>query len=116
MQKLCAWADVKAGSGKEVILNTPVGVRYIAIFRFGPEVRAYLNSCPHQGRSLNWAPDEFLLGGDGRLVCPHHGASFELASGACVDGPCIGASLTPVRAMVINGDVWGDLNPDPAAG
>lgn len=109
MQKLCAWSEVKPGSGKEVILSTLEGVRYIAIFRFGAEVRAYLNTCPHQGRSLNWAPDEFLIGKDGRLVCPHHGASFDIASGACLDGPCIGASLTPVKAFIEDGMVWSEL-------
>ena len=109
MQKLCAWDDISAESGKEVILNTSDGIRYVAIFRVGKEVRAYLNSCPHQGRSLNWAPDEFLIGKDGCLVCPHHGASFDLASGACMGGPCMGASLTPVKSVIEDGVVWGEL-------
>ena len=109
MQKLCAWSEVKAESGKEVLLNSPENNRYIAVFRVGEEVRAYLNTCPHQGRSLSWAPDEFLIGKDGRLVCPHHGASFDIASGACLDGPCIGASLTPVQAFIEDGIVWGEL-------
>jgi len=106
LHKLCELEDVTPERGKEVMLRTPEGNSYIAIFRVGEGVRAYLNTCPHQGRSLNWAPDEFLIGSDGRLVCPHHGASFDLASGACLGGPCVGDSLTPVPVLIKDGGVW----------
>ncbi|NND45569.1 MAG: Rieske (2Fe-2S) protein [Xanthomonadales bacterium] len=102
---LCRVEDLAEGSGKEVLLPRPDGMRYLMLFRHGGEVRAWLNTCPHQGRSLSWAPDQFLFGDDGRLVCPHHGATFDLSDGHCVSGPCLGASLTPVSVRVEYGEV-----------
>jgi nitrite reductase/ring-hydroxylating ferredoxin subunit len=53
-----------------------------------------MNVCPHQGRPLNWAPNQFLKDDAGRLVCAAHGAVFELETGRCVSGPCQNAGLT----------------------
>lgn len=69
------------------------------------EVRAWLNVCPHAGRRLDWAPGQFLKSKDGLLVCAAHGASFELAGGGCVGGPCRGASLRAVPVEVREGQV-----------
>ena len=102
---LCHLQDIKPDSGKEVLIQAVEGNRYIALFRLGDGVQAYLNTCPHQGRSLNWAPDQFLIGKDGKLVCPHHGACFDINSGACVSGPCEGASLTSVDIELRDGMV-----------
>jgi len=110
---LCALADLGEGSGKEVLLPTPKGMRYIMLFRLGDSVRAYLNTCPHQGRSLSWAPDQFLFGNGGTLVCPHHGACFDLSDGTCISGPCQGAALTPVAIRVENDEV---LLAEPLSG
>jgi len=61
-------------------------------------VHAFRNVCPHAGRRLDWAPGAFLID-RGRLVCAAHGASFDMASGLCVAGPCKGASLTRVAVL-----------------
>lgn len=102
---LCALDEMPVASAREVTLSTASGMRYLVLFRVADGVRAYLNCCPHQGRSLSYAPDQFLFDNGGRLVCPHHGACFELDSGHCVSGPCQGASLTPVATRVENGQV-----------
>lgn len=106
MQPLCALQEIKPESGREVSLREGGSVRYIALFRDGDGVRAYLNVCPHQGRNLNFGPDEFLFASDGKLICPHHGACFEVATGLCTDGPCKGASLTPVDIILEDGQVY----------
>lgn len=112
MQKeLCPALDVTA-TGKEVFLPGERGGTWIALFRVGDEIHAWHNVCPHQGRSLNWAADRFLFDDDGRLVCPHHGACFELPSGQCVAGPCEGAALKPVTVEVRDGIVW-MVNEEP---
>nr|WP_229796576.1 Rieske (2Fe-2S) protein [Thermomonas carbonis] len=67
------------------------------------DVRAWLNVCPHAGRRLDWAPGKFLRAKDGTLVCAAHGASFELANGVCVAGPCRGEALRAV-AVEVHGD------------
>ena len=102
---LCRLEELAEGAGREALVPGPDGMRYIMLFRQGSAVRAWLNTCPHQGRSLSWAPDQFLFGADGRLVCPHHGACFDVESGHCMSGPCLGARLTPVATRVENGQV-----------
>lgn len=102
---LCALDEMPVASAREVTLPTASGMRYLVLFRAADGVRAYLNCCPHQGRSLSYAPDQFLFDNEGRLVCPHHGACFDLGSGHCVSGPCQGANLTPVATRVENGQV-----------
>jgi len=69
------------------------------------DVRAWLNVCPHAGRRLDWAPGKFLRAKDGMLVCAAHGASFELANGVCVAGPCRGESLRAVAVEVRDGGI-----------
>ena len=78
----------------------------LILFREGGAVRAWLNICPHAGRRLDWAPGEFLRSKDGLLVCAAHGASFELAGGACVAGPCRGEALRAVPVVVRDGAVF----------
>ena len=79
-----------------VVLLTPAGAR------------GYLNVCPHQGRSLDFAPGEFLFTPSGLLVCPHHGACFDPLDGACTHGPCQGAALTAVHMVERDGALWVD--------
>jgi nitrite reductase/ring-hydroxylating ferredoxin subunit len=59
-------------------------------------LRAWRNTCPHEGRRLNYAPGKFLIDKQ-NLVCAAHGASFRLSDGFCVSGPCRGESLQPVQ-------------------
>ncbi|KQY55249.1 Rieske 2Fe-2S domain-containing protein [Lysobacter sp. Root494] len=78
----------------------------VILYRQGHEVRAWLNICPHAGRRLDWAPGQFLKSREGLLVCAAHGASFELAQGECVGGPCRGEALRAVAVEVRDGQVW----------
>jgi nitrite reductase/ring-hydroxylating ferredoxin subunit len=77
----------------------------LILHREGEQVRAWLNICPHAGRRLDWAPGQFLTSRDGLLVCAVHGASFEVARGECVAGPCRGDSLRAVAVEVHEGRV-----------
>jgi nitrite reductase/ring-hydroxylating ferredoxin subunit len=72
----------------------------LVLYRDGDDVRAWINVCPHAGRQLDWAPGQFLKSKEGLLVCAVHGASFELAEGACVAGPCRGEHLRAVAVDV----------------
>ncbi|HRN61018.1 MAG TPA: Rieske 2Fe-2S domain-containing protein [Luteimonas sp.] len=77
----------------------------LILYRDGDTVRAWLNVCPHAGRRLDWAPGQFLKSKDGLLVCAVHGASFELAQGECVAGPCRGEALRAIPVEVRDGVV-----------
>ncbi|MFT4180197.1 MAG: Rieske (2Fe-2S) protein [Thermomonas sp.] len=68
-------------------------------------VRAWLNVCPHAGRRLDWAPGKFMRNKQGQLVCAAHGATFDLASGECVAGPCRGECLRAVPVHCADGEV-----------
>jgi nitrite reductase/ring-hydroxylating ferredoxin subunit len=78
-------------------LTVSISGENIAIFvQTGPDqLRAWLNSCPHEGRRLDYAPGKFLIDKQ-NLVCAAHGASFRLSDGFCVGGPCRGESLRAV--------------------
>lgn len=106
-QPLCKASEVTE-NGREFRVPGTKNPAYLIIFRRGQQWRAYYNVCPHENRSLNWAPDKFLLGDDGLLVCPHHGAAFELDSGKCLQGPCKGKSLQTCAISVREGTVWLD--------
>lgn len=77
----------------------------ILLYRDQRGLRAWLNVCPHEGRRLDYAPGKFLVDGD-RLVCAAHGATFKLADGECVAGPCRGSSL---RAVPVDTDDEGRI-------
>lgn len=90
----------------EVEANLDGDAESLILHRNGAgEVRAWLNVCPHAGRRLDWAPGKFLLSKEGMLVCAAHGASFDLASGDCVAGPCRGERLREVPVHCVDGEV-----------
>jgi len=75
------------------------------VVRRGDTVRAYVNHCPHAGFPLNWQPDGFLAKHAPLILCVMHGALFEIDSGRCVSGPCVGSSLHPLPVQVERGYV-----------
>lgn len=82
-----------------------VGRSSAIVLQRGDHLRAYLNVCPHAGRLLSWAPGRFLFDDRDNLVCPAHGATFDLFSGECLTGPCPGSSLREIPAEVDGDDV-----------
>ena len=77
----------------------------IIVVRWGRQVFGYLNRCPHDGVNLDWERNQFLDQNGIRLMCGKHGATFELGTGNCVDGPCKGKSLTSVALAVLDNDI-----------
>ncbi|MCW3477740.1 Rieske (2Fe-2S) protein [Limobrevibacterium gyesilva] len=73
--------------------------------RRGDEVVVYVNSCPHIGVPLDWAPDRFLSRDGSRIVCSMHGAEFTIADGRCTRGPCLGDRLEAVMIEIEDGTV-----------
>lgn len=63
-------------------------------------LHAYRNACPHWANtSMAWRKDAFLNADGTRIVCAAHGAQFDIPSGVCTLGPCIGETLTRVRLI-----------------
>ena len=73
--------------------------------RQGRAFYAWRNSCPHIGGTpMAWRKDAFLNAARDRIVCAAHGALFDIASGRCDLGPCLGQSLTPLRVVLAGDD------------
>ncbi|VVE62531.1 Rieske (2Fe-2S) protein [Pandoraea anapnoica] len=81
----------------------PHGVGHDTMFvvRNGTGVRAWRNACPHYGDTpMAWRKDAYLNHDGSRIVCHAHAAQFDLVSGACLAGPCLGQSLTQLALNV----------------
>lgn len=63
---------------------------------------AYLNVCAHRNQPV--VVDEYPVE-DGLVECRAHGAFYRPDTGECVEGPCVGAFLVPVRVHVADGKV-----------
>jgi nitrite reductase/ring-hydroxylating ferredoxin subunit len=64
------------------------------------QCRAFENRCPHAGHRLDFPPGRYLSADQQWLQCRSHGALFDLNSGECVDGPCVGERLTEIPIKV----------------
>ena len=73
--------------------------------------------CPHEGATpLPYRRHAYLNKAATRIVCYAHGAQFEIQSGRCVIGPCLGESLSAVPLEVsADGGVCALLSPEGTA-
>jgi len=67
---------------------------------------AYVNTCRHQQLPLDFGDAHYFDEAYDALVCVHHGARYDPASGACVDGPCAGARLTALELEERGAELW----------
>ena len=75
------------------------------ILRTKTGVYGWLNSCPHDGRSLCQDPVYLLNRKTGLIQCMHHQATFDPESGVCDDGPCVGGKLREVTTIEKDGQI-----------
>ena len=61
--------------------------------------RVFVNSCPHRRLPLDRRGRLQFVGAQRLLVCPNHGAKFELETGRCVAGPCFGKYLQRITDL-----------------
>ena len=78
----------------------------IVIVQTNSTRHAYINSCPHQFIPLETFPNHFLTEDKRFLVCSGHGARFELATGACYSGPCLGKGLDRLKIAERDGGIY----------
>ncbi|WP_342620134.1 Rieske (2Fe-2S) protein [Rhodoferax sp. GW822-FHT02A01] len=72
----------------------------ILLVRKGGRVYAYADLCPHLDTPLAWRKNAYLNSAGDRIVCAAHGALFEIETGLCTLGPCLGQSLTSVPLTI----------------
>jgi nitrite reductase/ring-hydroxylating ferredoxin subunit len=82
------------------------------VVRQGQNVFSYLNACPHvYGSPLAWRKDQYLNADRSHIVCSGHGALFDIRTGVCTLGPCIGERLQTVKnSMSPKGQVFLHFN------
>ena len=73
--------------------------------RRGGALHVYADSCPHHGTPMAWRRDAYLNAAGDRIVCAAHGAQFEIDTGLCVLGPCLGDRLSPVPWRIAGGEL-----------
>jgi nitrite reductase/ring-hydroxylating ferredoxin subunit len=110
-RRLCHLGDLPEG-GARGFDPFERGRDTVFAVRRGDTVRVWADRCPHHGTPLPWRKDAYLNAGGSRIVCAAHGALFELDSGLCVQGPCLGDKLRPVPFMLTE---QGDLMLTTAA-
>lgn len=97
---LCHLSDLSDGQarGFEVL-----GLRAkVIVLRQGMAVHGWRDLCPHYagGTPMAWKRDAYLNGARTHIACHAHGAWFEIDTGVCVQGPCLGKRLTRVPLIV----------------
>jgi nitrite reductase/ring-hydroxylating ferredoxin subunit len=114
MVRLCTLAELPDGGSRGF---DPLGRGRDSVFavRHGGSVRVWADRCPHHGTPLPWRKDAYLNAAGDRIVCAAHGALFEIDSGLCVQGPCLGDRLRPVPfTLTEEGELLLSAPPSPA--
>ncbi|PTT76576.1 (2Fe-2S)-binding protein [Pelomonas sp. HMWF004] len=79
----------------------------LLLVRQGDQVHAWADACPHHGTPMAWRKDAYLNAAGNRIVCAAHGALFEITTGLCTLGPCLGERLQALPITVLSG---GDIH------
>ena len=82
------------------------------VVRQGERVYSYQNACPHvDGSPLAWRKDQYLNADRSHIVCSGHGALFDIDTGVCTLGPCVGERLQTVENSIdLTGQVFLHFN------
>lgn len=88
------------------------GCDTLFIVRRRDQLYAWRDACPHErGTPMAWRKNAYLNADRSRIVCSAHGALFDIASGVCTLGPCVGQSLIAVPiALGADGTVTARLD------
>jgi nitrite reductase/ring-hydroxylating ferredoxin subunit len=97
--RLCHLDDLPDG-GSRGFDPQRSGQDTVLVVRRGQALFAYADSCPHHGTPMAWRKDAYLDASGERIVCAAHGAQFEIHTGRCTLGPCLGDTLSPVHLIV----------------
>lgn len=97
---VCSLAELQERGALAREFDHPrIGRHEIAVFWDGEKVGALDNFCPHEGAMLSWG-----LVAPGEVVCPLHGAVFDIVTGECLDRYTFDAERYAVEAR--DGRVW----------
>lgn len=108
--RLCGLDELADPGSREFSFGTGDWPLEFFVVRSAGDVFGFVNRCPHAGHALNWQRDRFLTREQDLILCNSHGARFRITDGACVSGPCPGASLESITVRVVEGQIVADAN------
>lgn len=83
------------GRARNFVIQLRAGRFHGFVVRRGGTAFGYVDRCPHMGLPLAQRLDDYLTPAGDLIACGWHSALFDIATGACVGGPCPGQRLTP---------------------
>lgn len=98
-RKVAQRSDIRAGGGKAV----DVDGRTIALFHVGEQYYAIDDTCTHVGGPLSEGDVNGMT-----VICPWHGAEFDLATGKVLCPPA-GGDLGCYKVQVVGDEIQVDL-------
>ena len=98
MISLVATRDLKEGTSRGIEINN----KFLFAIKKDDLCYVYWNICPHIGTPLEWQEDQFLDDGGAFIRCATHGALFDIDSGKCLSGPCVGKKLHKIPFKIFN--------------
>ncbi|MBB3219553.1 Rieske (2Fe-2S) protein [Pseudoduganella umbonata] len=97
---LCRLEDIPDGASRGFDPHGE-GRDTVLVVRQGGTVHGWRDACPHYGTTpLAWRKDAYLNAGGTSIVCAAHGALFDIATGVCTLGPCLGQGLQRVELLL----------------
>lgn len=97
---LCRAEEVAEGTARGFRVDG-LRAKVIVLCKAG-RLYGWLDACPHYegGTPMAWKSDAYLNGEGTHLACHSHGALFEMETGVCTLGPCLGQALTRVELHI----------------
>jgi nitrite reductase/ring-hydroxylating ferredoxin subunit len=104
--RLCRLEDIPDGDSRGFDpLN--LGRDTLFVVRRGESLHAWRDACPHiDGAPMAWRKNAYLNADRDRIVCSAHGALFDVATGKCLLGPCLGRFLEPMTVLMEGGVIY----------
>jgi len=106
VQVLREAARLPEGGGARFVVTLDGLAREAFAVRWRGRFFAYLNTCRHQSLQLDFGDAHYFDEAYDALVCCHHGARYDPASGACMGGPCAGGRLSALVLEERGGALW----------
>lgn len=117
--ELRRWLSAPVPEGHTVVVacDGPPPWRSVVVLRDGDGLHGYWNVCRHLPIPLDSGAGTLPQSDEvpATIACATHGARFRVADGVCVEGPCAGASLYPIRVGEVDARIWYEAEP-PAGG
>lgn len=96
---------VPDGRARGFVLEMRAGRFHGFVVRRGDRVWGYADRCPHAGLPLAQKLDDYLTPSGDLIACSWHSALFDMETGECRGGPCMGSRLTPWPVQVRDGRI-----------